>query len=377
MSLYSMAVRLFLMTSLLISPAYADSEEAQITKALNLYIEGTSYSHPEQIAQAFYSKANLLLTKEEQAVWSVPVDKYIDWYRKRPEGTPTGRQGEIISIDVNGDIATAKVEIVMPNKKDYYLDLFLLRKIDNAWKIISKTASKAADTRTGNKILFIVSSAHFHGDSDLPTGVSYSEIVKAYHTFTQAGYYVDFVSPEGGAIPLSYVNTADELTKQYLYDSDLMYAIAHTKSPEQIKPEQYKAVHYVGGGNAMYGVAQDKGIQAITMEIYEEHNGIISSVCHGTAGIAFLKLKSGEFLVHDKRISGYPDVYENTSKAYFKEFPFHITKTIEAHGGTFLYSPRNSPHVEVDGRIVTGQNHLSSTGVAEKIIELIESGSAG
>ena len=63
------------------------------------------------------------------------------------------------------------------------------------------------------------------------------------------------------------------------------------------------------------------------MEIYEEHQGIISSVCHGTAGIVNLKLKNGNYLVKGKRVNGYPDDYENVNAPRFKEFPFLIKKT--------------------------------------------------
>ena len=108
------------------------------------------------------------------------------------------------------------------------------------------------------------------------------------------------------------------------------------------------------------------------MEIYEQHGGIISSVCHGTAGIVNLKLKSGEYLVKGRKISGYPESFENQSKAYFQEFPFLIQQTIEQRGGDFFHSKRNVAHVEVDGRIVTGQNHLSSPLVAKKMVELLQ-----
>ncbi|NQX38295.1 hypothetical protein SAMN05421820_101309 [Pedobacter steynii] len=39
--------------------------------------------------------------------------------------------------------------------------------------------------------------------------------------------------------------------------------------------------------------------------------------------------------------------------------------------GIFKFSARNVSHVETEGRIVTGQNFQSSSGVALKIIELI------
>ncbi len=219
--------------------------------------------------------------------------------------------------------------------------------------------------------MFIVSNAHFYGDTQLATGNSYSEIVSAYNTFSKAGYTIDFVSPEGGSIPLAYINTSDPLQKKYLYNADFMYALKNTKAPNEISPELYKAVHYVGGGSAMFGVPENKEIQTISMSVYENYDGIISSVCHGTAGIVHLKTKDGNYLVDGKNVNGYPDSFENPKKEYLKQFPFLIQKTIEERGGTFLHSPRNTAHVQVDGNLVTGQNYLSSKGVAEKIIEML------
>ena len=361
---------LFITLSIFTTSAQDNSHE-QITRTLQNYIQGTSFNNQELIKSAFTEEAKLLLSKRNQDIWQVSPKEYASWFKE--EGKFNGRVGEIISVDQHGDIATAKVEILLPKKKKRYVDMFLLKKLSTGWKVVSKTATSETSTNNGSRILFIVSNAHFHGDSKLPTGVSFSEIVKAYDKFKLAGYTVDFVSPEGGAIPLAYINTSEAIHKQYLYNSDFMYAIEHTKMPSQIDPAQYQAVHYVGGGNAMYGVADNLEIQNITMKIYEEQNGIVSSVCHGTAGIVNLKTKDGKYLVAGKRISGYPDSYENQSRDYFKQFPFLIQKTIEKRGGQFLYSARNTSHVEVDGRIVTGQNHLSSALVAEKMIEILHS----
>lgn len=354
----------------------ATSDEKQIEKTLRNYIEGTSFNYQEKIKSAFSDDALLLLETQKrreqgQEIWPVKASEYASWFKKEKQGQFNGRIGEILAIDVEDRIATAKVEILMPKRSLRYIDFFLLKKLSSGWKIISKTATGTPAVNHGKRILFIVSNAHFHGDSNLPAGVSFSEIVKAFDTFKNAGYTVDFLSPDGGAIPLSYINTSDPFHKKYLYNSDFMYAIGNTRSPGEIDPSRYRAVHYVGGSNAMYGVAENKAIQAITMSIFEEHDGIVSSVCHGTAGIVNLKTSDGEYLVKGKRISGYPEVYENQTKAYFKEFPFLIQQTVEQRGGAFFYSPRDKAHVEVDGRIVTGQNHLSSSLVAQKMIEIL------
>ncbi|WP_199608940.1 nuclear transport factor 2 family protein [Flocculibacter collagenilyticus] len=370
---YLLSLLLTLTLSIFSLPLSAQSHDIQqIEQTLSNYIEGTSFNDQSKIKNAFSKQAKLLLEDKNKKIKSVDVNEYASWFKTKNKGKFNGRIGEILSIDVEGGIATAKVEILLPSKSTRYVDLFLLKKLATGWKVISKTAASEQTYHNGERILFIVSNAHFHGNSNLPTGVSFSEIVKAYDTFKAAGYTIDFVSPQGGAIPLAYINTSEAIHKQYLYNSNFMYAIGHTKKPSDIDPSRYRAVHYVGGGNAMYGVANNKTIQNITMTIYEQQNGVVSSVCHGTAGIVNLKTQDGEYLVSGKRISGYPDAFENPNKAYFKEFPFLIQETIEQRGGEFIHSDRNTPHVEVDGRIVTGQNHLSSTLVAERMIEILK-----
>lgn len=357
---------------LLVTTTVAQNTKQDIERALTDYIQGTSYNLPNQIEKAFYKDANLYLDHKEKPLWIVPIAEYISWFKNGKQGEFNGRIGHILFVEHSKNIAVAKAEILIPNRNIRYVDLFLLKHINNQWQIISKAADSKASNLHGDKILFIVSNAHFYGDSELPTGNSYSEIVNAYDTFTNAGYSVDFVSPQGGAIPLAYINTSDALQKQYLYNTDFMYALEHTRKPSDITPEHYKAVHYIGGGSAMFGVPENKEIQDIVMQIYEEHNGIISSVCHGTAGIVHLKTKDGAYLVTGKTVNGYPDDFERTDAAYFKQFPFLIKKTIEDRGGTFKFSPRNTVHVEVEGNLITGQNYLSSKPVALAIIEKLQ-----
>jgi putative intracellular protease/amidase len=343
-----------------------------IEQVLRDYIEGTSYNNKQQIAKAFNPAADLLLEKEGQAFTKVAVTEYLGWYKPENQGKFNGRIGEILQIDVSGDLASAKVEIIIPSQQRRFVDLFLLKNVDKQWQIISKAAAKQATNQNGVRILFIVSSAHFHGTSKLPAGASFSEIVNAYHSFKEAGYTVDFVSPEGGAVPLSYIDTSNALHKNHLYDSEFMFALKNTKKASQLLAKDYRAVHYIGGSNAMYGVADNAEISRLVMDIYEKHKGIISAVCHGTAGIVNLKTTDGRYLVDGKRISGYPEDFEKTAAEYFKQFPFLIKKTVLDRNGTFHFGKPDDAYIEVDGRIVTGQNHQSSALVAAAIIKQLQ-----
>lgn len=349
-----------------------DPELELITATLMNYIEGTSYNHMNRVEEAFYPEANLYLDNKEKQLWVISITEYIGLYKDATPGKFNGRVGKIISIDYFNNIAQAKIEILLPAYNVRYIDMLILKKIEGEWKIISKTAGNEESNKQDKRILIVVSNAHFYGDSELNTGNSFSEIVFSYDVFDEAGYTVDFVSPEGGAIPLAYVNTADDLQKKYLYDQDFMYALKHTKAPAQIKPEKYQAVYYAGGGSAMFGVPENKAIQEIVMYIYEENQGVISSVCHGTAGIVNLKTKAGKYLVDGKIVNGYPDDYERHDAAYYQLFPFKITQTIEARGGIFKYGEKNAPHIEIQGNLITGQNHLSSKMVALEVIKNLE-----
>lgn len=222
------------------------------------------------------------------------------------------------------------------------------------------------------KILFVTSNQDYYGSTKISTSNHFEEIVIPYDIFTKAGYKVDFISPNGGAIPLGYFNTSDSIQKKYLYDGWFMDKLEHTMKPKEIIAEQYSAIFYSGGGAAMYGVPEDTMIQAIARKIYNG-NGVVSAICHGTAGIAYLKDNQGKSLYADKKITGFPDEHEKKEMDYYKAFPFVMDKTIEKNEGDFVYSEKGKDGFYiVDGRFVTGQDPSSAAKVAKAVISIIE-----
>ncbi len=106
----------------------------------------------------------------------------------------------------------------------------------------------------GSKILFITSNQHTYGDTTLNTANHFAEIVVAYDIFKRHGIAVDFVSPNGGAIPLGYIETSNPTQKDHLYNADFMAKLKNTLKPGQVRAADYQAVYYSGGGAAMFGV---------------------------------------------------------------------------------------------------------------------------
>jgi len=240
---------------------------------------------------------------------------------------------------------------------------------DTAHSVAEADAGELARGRPG-RILFVLASSKVHGTSTLPASISFGEVVHAWDTFQAAGHAVDFVSPDGGPVPILDEYVSEEVASR-LKDERIMSGLRNTARPAQIDPGRYRAVYYVGGSNALYGVPEHPILQRIAMQVYEGNGGVISAVCHGTAGIVNLQLADGRHLVAGKRITGYPEEHERQDAAYFKQFPFLIRKTVESRGGAFRALDGQRPHIEVDGRVVTGQNYASAQSVAQAVVELL------
>lgn len=231
----------------------------------------------------------------------------------------------------------------------------------------------AQNIDTNERILFIVSNAHYYGDSKINASNHFSEIVHAYDVFKSAGFTIDFVSPEGGAIPIGYINTSDSLQKKYLYDNNFMDALEQTYAPNKIEASNYAAVYYGGGGAAMFGVPENKEIQTIAMNIYEQQKGIIATICHGTAGIVHLKTNDGAYLVSGKKVNGFPDAFENMKADYYQTFPFSIEQIIKERGGDFKFSSEGWDGFMVsDDRLITGQDPSAAALVAGKVVRTLQ-----
>lgn len=119
----------------------AQTEEEAIKHALQNYIDGSSYNDPGKIVAPFYEDARMFLSKDDQPIYLLSPKEYADLFKKREKGVFNGRVGTILAVDQQNDIATAKVEIAIPERNMRFIDLFLLKKLEDGWKILSKAAT--------------------------------------------------------------------------------------------------------------------------------------------------------------------------------------------------------------------------------------------
>ena len=220
------------------------------------------------------------------------------------------------------------------------------------------------------KILVVLTNvSRYHGTEE-PTGLWLGEATEFVEEVTKAGFSVDYVSPQGGYVPL------DPRSMKYV-DSSIMAvyesadfqerALAHSLSLEEIDPDEYAAIYFTGGHGVMWDFPDNPQLQAITRSLYEQGK-YLTSVCHGIAGLLNVKDASGNYLVADKTITGFTTAEEILAmkKAVV---PFLNETIAKEHGANFAKKRPYKEFAYQDGRIITGQNPFSVRAVARLLIQ--------
>lgn len=224
-----LAAMMFISASLPSASFAQDSTTHEAIEAtLNNYLNGSSYNRPSQIKSAFYPESDMFLHHGEKPIYRMNSLKYAALFEKRERGVFNGRYGKILDIDISGNIATAKAEILMPNIKARFFDVFILKQLDGEWKIISKAADRTESKRSGERFLLMV-----HKTQNL------TDIIKAYEKAVSAGYTVNIFNAAEGPVTLSKVNMTTPKHKAYLYDADFMYALKHPLTLGDVTPDDY------------------------------------------------------------------------------------------------------------------------------------------
>ncbi|USS91340.1 type 1 glutamine amidotransferase domain-containing protein [Fructilactobacillus carniphilus] len=230
------------------------------------------------------------------------------------------------------------------------------------------------------KILVVETNvANFAGTTHL-TGLWLGESAEFVSVMEQAGFDIDYVSPNGGYVPLdprSMKDTyVDEVTlKTYLKHDYQVRGLAQTLTPAQISPEDYDAIYFTGGHGVMFDFPDNQDLQKLTVAIYE-NGGYLCSVCHGIAGLLNVKLDNGNYLIDGKKVTGFTTSEELLS-GNSKRVPFLNEKVATSHGAEFVKERPFKSFVVQDKQLITGQNPESPKAVAEQLLKNLTADVAG
>ncbi|MBO1138451.1 MULTISPECIES: type 1 glutamine amidotransferase domain-containing protein [Enterococcus] len=223
------------------------------------------------------------------------------------------------------------------------------------------------------KVLIVETNVQKYAGTDEPTGLWLGESVEFISELYKQKIDVDFVSPQGGFVPLdprSMKYTNADIMNVYLDKEFIREGLVNTKKPEDIDPEKYNAIYYTGGHGVMWDFPDNKELQEIALAIYE-NNGYILSVCHGIAGLLNIKDKEGNFLISDKKITGFTKAEERLA-GKTRVVPFFNQEEAKKRKAFFQKKRFYKEFAIKDGRIITGQNPFSVRAVAKLYLEELE-----
>ena len=221
------------------------------------------------------------------------------------------------------------------------------------------------------KILCVVTSNNVKGATGIPTGFWLSELTHPMAKFETAGYETVIASIKGGKPPIDPVslNFDDAVNKKFWDDEKFQNKLANSLKLDEVDAKDYAAIFFAGGHGVMWDFADSAAIDKVTREIYET-GGVVSAVCHGPAALVNVKLSNGEYLVSGKNLTAFTNAEEDEAQGT-AIVPFMLETELKNHGAKHHAAANWSNNVVVDGRLVTGQNPASASGVGDEVIKIL------
>lgn len=222
-------------------------------------------------------------------------------------------------------------------------------------------------------ILMVLTSHDRLGASDKKTGIWLEEFAAPYYAFKDAGASVTLASPLGGEPPLDprsdTPNFQTEDTRRFRADPAAAAELAGTVKLSGISADDYDAVFYVGGHGVMWDVAEDAASIALIETMFAA-NKPVSAVCHGSAVFRHTKAPDGAPLVRGKKVAGFTNT-EEAAVGLTEVVPYLVEDMLKQNGAIYSKADNFQSHVMTDGNLVTGQNPMSSKGVAAAVVNLL------
>lgn len=225
------------------------------------------------------------------------------------------------------------------------------------------------------KILIVVTGTGMYAGSNLKTGLWLSELTHIYHCAEERKYEITLANPKGGNVPVDPQSlkplVLDSLSKDYWDRPEFRTRLQHVKSLDEVSGQQFDCVYLAGGHGTMYDFPDNVALQTLIREQYE-NNKMVATICHGACGLLNVKLSNGEYLIKNKRLTGY-SWFEETLARRKIEVPFNLEAALKKRGALYekAFIPMTSKVVS-DGHLITGQNPFSSKEIAEIIVQRLE-----
>jgi len=232
---------------------------------------------------------------------------------------------------------------------------------------------KASRQEDSMKILIVLTSHDQLGESGEKTGFWLEEFTTPYYVFRDADATIKLASPTGGQPPLdpksNFPESDTETIQRFHADREAQAQLANTKKLADISADDCDAVFFPGGHGPMWEMPDNAAVIAL-IESFLKAGKPVGAVCHAPAALVNVRGKNGQYFINAKRVTGFSNSEED-AVGLTNVVPFLLEDKLKERGGIYSKGEDWSPHVLVDGKLVTGQNPASSKAAAEELLKLL------
>jgi len=225
------------------------------------------------------------------------------------------------------------------------------------------------------KALILATNHEELGDSGRKTGVFGSELTAPYYEFQGGRMHVDVASIEGGEIPFDPTSfnyfIRSKYDERYLEDPVLQDKVENSLPIEDLDFTEYDIIFLAGGWGAAYDLGFSEELGQKISEAYAA-GAVIGGVCHGPLGLLNATDANGNPLIEGRTVTAVTN--KQVEELDITMTPQHPETELRAAGANFQSSTAFrdffASHVEIDGRIVTGQNQNDGPEVANLMMKV-------
>ena len=225
------------------------------------------------------------------------------------------------------------------------------------------------------KILIVLTSHDQLGDTGKKTGFWLEEFAAPYYVLKDGGATITRTSPKGGQPPLDpksdLSENLTEQTKRFRTDSAAQAELANTKKLADVSAADFDAVFYPGGHGPMWDMP-DNPTSIALIEAFVKADKPVGAVCHAPAALVNVRGKDGQYLVKGKRVTGFTNA-EEKAVGLTEIVPFLLEDRLKERASLYSKGVNWAPYVQVDGKLLTGQNPASSGPAAKELLRLLRS----
>jgi putative intracellular protease/amidase len=200
-----------------------------------------------------------------------------------------------------------------------------------------------------------------------PTGLWLEEFVVPFIEFKNEGLEISVASVKGGKAPVD--PRSKPTPEQREAWSEAIDSLNRTVPVASINPADYDAVFMPGGHGTMFDFPASVDLNNLLKD-FAQQDKVIAAMCHGPASLVGVTLEDGSSLVSGKTVTSFTNE-EESAAGFADKMPFLLESRLRELGAKFVEKPNWSDHVQVDGKLITGQNPQSSKSTARVVIDAL------